>query len=174
MLSLTMNDAAAEMLLPAGAAGLTPLGGLAPGLRALLAEGITRRGDVLTWGTSMGNAPGAPSFSGDLTGWECADSSFHLEDHLPVDVQINDDAPQISEDGQRVLLLQGIALAMEFRRLITELDHPSPVRCIIAANESNATFRFHRIRAGQTWHNPDLDTYQTDKMVVIDFKPAGG
>ncbi|MFD8784786.1 hypothetical protein [Kitasatospora sp. NPDC059599] len=174
MLSLTMNDAAAEMLVLTGGAVLTPPGGLAPGLRGRLAEGIARRGDVLTWADSTGNADGAPSFFGDLTGWECADSSFHLEDHVPVDVQIIDDAPQISQDDQRVLLLHGIAFAMEFRRLVTELDHPSPVRCIVGANETNATFRFHQIRAGESWHSPDLDSYRTDKMVVIDLRPADG
>ncbi|MFE7593381.1 hypothetical protein ACFU6K_28640 [Kitasatospora sp. NPDC057512] len=174
MLSLTMNDAAAGILARAGGASLTPPGGLAPGLRGLLANGITRRGDVLTWADSTGDANGAPSFFGDLTGWECADSSFHLEDHVPVDVRIVDAAPQISEDDQRILLLHGIAFAMEFRRLVTSLDHPCSVRCIVGANETNATFRFHRIRAGESWHNPDLDSYRMDKLVVIDLKPADG
>ncbi|KOU22758.1 hypothetical protein ADK52_20145 [Streptomyces sp. WM6372] len=169
-----MNDAAAEILVFAGGVNLTPPGGLALGLRGLLTEGITRRGDVLTWANSTGDANGAPSFFGDLTGWECADSSFHLEDHVPVDVQINDDTPQILEDDQRILLLHGIAFAMEFCRLITKLDHPGPVRCIVGANETNATFRFHQIRAGESWHNPDLDSYRMDKMVVLDLKPAAG
>lgn len=174
MLSLTMNDAAAQILVLAGGASLTPPGGLAPDLRGLLEEGITRRGRVLTWASSTGNVNGAPSFFGDLTGWECADSSIHLEDHVPVDVQIIDDAPQISEDDQRILLLHGIAFAMEFRRLITKLDRPGPLRCIVGANESNATFRFHQIRASESWHNTDLDSYRMDKLVVLDLKPAGG
>lgn len=92
----------------AGRAILTPPGGLAPGLRGLLAEGITRRGEALTWAKSAGDAGGAPSFFGHLTGWESADSSFHLEDYVPVDVRITDDAPQISEHDQRILLLHGI------------------------------------------------------------------
>ncbi|MFD9003244.1 hypothetical protein ACFV0T_20075 [Streptomyces sp. NPDC059582] len=174
MLSLTMNDAAAEALVLAGSAILTPPGGLAPGLRGLLAEGITRRGEVLTWAKSAGDAGGAPSFFGHLTDWESADSSFHLEDYVPVDVRITDAAPQISEHDQRILLLHGITFAMEFRQLITRLDHPGPVRCIVGANETNATFRFHQIRAGESWHNPDLDSYRMDKIVVIDLKPADG
>ncbi|MCH0542014.1 hypothetical protein I3F58_21105 [Streptomyces sp. MUM 203J] len=172
MLSLTMNDAAAEILAPVGATVLAPPGGLAPRLRALLAEGITRQGDVLTWASS-GNANGAPSFFRDLTAWECADSSFHLEDLVPVDIQIIDDAPQISEDDQRILLLHGIAFAVEFRQLVTRLDRPGPVRCIVGANETNATFRFHQIRAGESWHDPDLDSYRMSKMAVIDLRPAG-
>ncbi|WP_157536677.1 hypothetical protein [Kitasatospora mediocidica] len=175
MLSLRMNDAADELLgVLAGRATLTPPGGLAPGLRDRLADGITPQGSVLTWANSTGNANDAPSFFGDLTGWECADSSFHLEDYVPVEVRIIDDAPQISEDDQRVLLLHGIALAVEFRQLINGLHRPSPVRCIVGANETNATFRFHQIRAGESWNNPDLDSYRMDKMVVIDLKPANG
>ncbi|MFD5462873.1 hypothetical protein ACFWIQ_08580 [Kitasatospora sp. NPDC127059] len=175
MLSLTMNDAAAETLgLLAGRATLMPPGGLTPGLRSRLASGITRRGEVLTWADSTGDADNAPSFFGDLTGWECADSSFHLEDCVPVDVRIVDDAPQLSEDDQRVLLLHGIAFALELRRLVTEPGHPGPVRCIVGANATSATFRFHRIRAGESWHNPDLDGYRMDKMVVIDLDPADG
>ncbi|WP_328929922.1 hypothetical protein OG429_38645 [Streptomyces sp. NBC_00190] len=175
MLSLTMNDAAAGILgVLASRVDLTPPGGLAPGLRDRLTEGITRRGQVLTWANSAGNANDAPSFFGDLTGWECADSSFHLEDHVPVDVRIIDDAPQVSQDDQRILLLHGITFALEFRDLITRLDHPSPVRCIVSANETNATFRFHQIRAGESWSHPDLDSYRMDKMVVIDLKPAAG
>ncbi|MEU4115385.1 hypothetical protein AB0F71_12925 [Kitasatospora sp. NPDC028055] len=173
MLSLRMNDAAAQALgVLDHPAALTPPGGLAPGLRDRLAHGITRRGAVLTWADSTGDADAAPAAFTDLTAWECADSSFHLEDHVPVEVRIVDDAPQISEDDQRLLLLHGTALALEFRRLLTGADHPGPVRCIVAANGTNATFRFHRIRAGQSWHHPDLDSYRTDKMVVLDLAPA--
>ncbi|MFF3561347.1 hypothetical protein ACFYXS_15025 [Streptomyces sp. NPDC002574] len=173
MLSLTMNDTAAELLgVRAGHLALTPPGGLAPGLRDRLAEGIASRGTVLTWAASTGDADGSPAVVGDLTGWECADSAFHLEDHVPVDVRIVDGAPRIPEDDQRVLLLHGIAFAMEFRALIDALDHLGPVRCIVAANETSATFRFHRIRPGESWNRPDLDTYAMDRMVVIDFGPA--
>lgn len=173
MLSLKMNDAAIRALgVLAGLAAVTPPGGLAPGLRDQLASGISHRGDVLTWADSVGNSDGAPSFFNDLTAWECSDSSFHLEDHVPVPVAIVDDAPQIAEDDQRILLLHGIAFAIEFGQLVCALDQPSPVRCIVAANETNATFRFHQIRPGEFWNYPDLDRYQLEKMVVIDFEPA--
>ncbi|MFD9079556.1 hypothetical protein [Streptomyces erythrochromogenes] len=174
MLSLTMNDAAAEVLgvLAGQALFAPPPSGLAPGLRERLAGGITRRGEVLTWADSTGDTDDAPSTFADLTGWECADSSLHLEDHVPVGVRIVDDAPQIPEDGQRTLLLHGIACALEFPRLVAALDRPSPVRCIVSAGETNATFRFHQVRAGESWNHPDLDGYRTEKMVVLDFEPA--
>lgn len=175
MLSLTMNEAAAEALgVSDGRAGLTPPGGLAAGLRERLAVGIERRGAVLTWADSTGGADGAPSFFPDLTAWECSDSSFHLEDHVPVTVRTVDDAPVISPDDQRTLLRHGVALALEFRRLVAGLDRPGPVRCIVGANDTNATFRFHLIREGETWHAPDLDRYLSDKMVVVDLRPTGG
>ncbi|WP_242902366.1 hypothetical protein [Actinomadura terrae] len=174
MLSLTMNDAAADMLgVLSGRADLEPPGGLAAGLRERASRGIVRRGKVLTWASSTGGAAGAPSFFKDLTAWECSDSSFHLEDAVPVDVRTVDDAPMINEADQRILLLHGLAFAFEFSRLVYALDPPSPVRCILGANDSNATFRFHQIRPGQFGHAPDLDTYRLDKMIVLDVEPAG-
>lgn len=52
------------------------------------------------------------------------------------------------------------------------LPEPGAVRCIIGANETNTTFRFHQIRPGERWNRPDLDDYKLDKMIVIDVKPA--
>jgi hypothetical protein len=192
-----MNDAAAAMLgVPSGSMLLQPPGGLAAGLRERAARGIVRRGSVLTWARSAGPAGpaagpagaagaaepawsagptaagGASPLATDLTGWECADSSFHLEDAVPVDVPAIDGVPALSEDHQRVLLLQGLAFALEFSRLVYALDPPSPVRCILSANETNATFRFHQIRPGESWNAPDLDGYRFEKMVVIDIEPA--
>jgi hypothetical protein len=173
VLSLRMNDFAADILgVLYGLASLEPPGGLSSGLRERAAQGIVRRGKVLTWGSSVGDAAGAPSFFKDLTAWECSDTSFHLEDVVPVDVRTVDDAPVISEDDQRILLLHGVAFALEFSRLIYALDRPSPVRCILGANETNATFRFHQIRPGESWNGPNLDSYRLDKMVVIDIEPA--
>ncbi|WP_336211629.1 hypothetical protein [Nonomuraea sp. LPB2021202275-12-8] len=173
MFSLTMNDAAADMLgVMNGLAALEPPGGLASGLRERAAEGIVRRGKVLTWTSSTGGAEGAPSFLPDLTGWECSDSSFHLEDDVPVDIALVDGTPVISDDDQRILLTHGVAFALEFGQLVYALDPPSPVRCIINANETNATFRFHQIRPGEGLNAPDLDGYRLDKMIVIDIKPA--
>ncbi|MEV0109741.1 hypothetical protein AB0H42_25855 [Nocardia sp. NPDC050799] len=152
---------------------LEPPGGLSAGLREQAARGIVHRGRVVTWADSTGGVDNAPSFFPDLTGWECSDSSFHLEDFVPVDVAIIDDQPFIVEDDQRLLLLHGIALARVVGRLVYRLDPPAPVRFIIAANETNATFRFHRIRVGECWNSPDLDNYRQDKIVVMDIEPPG-
>jgi hypothetical protein len=57
----------------------------------------------------------------------------------PLPAATVDDAPEITEDDQRILLLHGIAFAMEFGRLVCGLDQPSPVRCIVAANETNVS-----------------------------------
>ncbi|MFI0404811.1 hypothetical protein ACH34S_02805 [Actinomadura sp. 3N508] len=173
MLSLTMNDAAANLLgVLNGLTNVEPPGGLAPALRERAAQGIVRRGKVLTWAASVGGAVEAPSFFKDLTAWECSDSSFHLEDAVPVDVRTLDDAPVISEADQRILLLHGVAFALQFSRLVYALDAPGPVRCILGANESNATFRFHQIRPGELGNTPDLDAYRLEKMIVVDVQPA--
>src|SRR5262249_59659974 len=46
---------------------------------------------------------------------------------------------------ERLLLRHGFAVALEFCRLVQALEPPAPVRCIIAVNDTNGTFRFHHI-----------------------------
>jgi hypothetical protein len=172
MLTLKVNDAAAQALGVIGALGCPAASGdLTPGLQERLDRGLRRRGSVLTWADSVGAAEGAPSIFGDLTAWECADSSFHIEDVVSVDVATVEDAPLISDGDQRTLLLHGFAFALKFSRLVYALTPPAPVRCIVAANDTNATFRFHQIRRGESWTMPDLDSYRQDKMIVLDIEP---
>jgi len=169
VLSVQFNDAAVQSL------GLQPVvlpGAITPGLEGLITSGIVRRGPVLTWAGSPGTPDDAPGQPGDLTGWECDHSSFHLEDLVPVDIAIVDDAPVISEAAQRTLLVQGLSFSLRFAGLVRALPAPGAVRCIVGANETNATFRFHQIRPGQRWNGPDLDDYKLDKMIVTDIKPA--
>lgn len=173
MLSVQFNDAAVQSLgLPQGLPAAALSGGISPGLEDLIRSGIVRHGPVLIWAGSPTVAEDALGRRGDLTGWECAHSSFHLEDHVPVDVAITDDAPVISEAAQRTLLVQGFNFGLRFAGLVYGLAGLSAVRCIIGANETNATFRFHQIRPGERWNRPDLDDYKLDKMIVIDIVPA--
>jgi hypothetical protein len=170
-----MNDAAVDALgALTGLAPAGPPGGLAAGLRERAGHGIVRRGAVLVWADSTGDAARAPSSLPDLTAWECADSSFHLEDAVPVTVETDDAGqPSIDAADQRLLLLQGVALALELRRLVHALTPPASVRCIISVNDTNGTFRFHQVRAGEDWNRPNLDGYRLDKLVVVDIEPAG-
>jgi hypothetical protein len=174
VLSIRMNDDAVRLLGVLGRmADIEPPGGLATGLRELLASGIVRRTQVLTWANSQGDADSAPASFPDLTGWECADNSLHLEDDVPVTVTVTEESePRVSEDDQQVLLSHGIVFAMAFARLVYALDPPGPVRCIIAANETSATFRFHQIRPGERWNLPDLDQFRLDKVIEMDTEPA--
>jgi hypothetical protein len=174
MLTLKMNDAAVDALgVLTGLSMVSPPGGLAPGLRERAGRGVVRRGKVLVWADSTGGAERAPSRFPDLTGWECADSSFHLEDVVPVTVATDDEGqPSIDEADQRLLLLQGVAFALEVGRLVHALQPPASVRCIIGVNDTNGTFRFHQIRAGEYWNLPDLDGYRLEKAVVVDIEPA--
>ena len=45
------------------------------------------------------------------------------------------------------------------------------MRCIIAVNDTNGTFRFHQIRPSESWNSPDLDAHREDKMIVVDIEP---
>lgn len=113
MLSIQMNDAAARLLgAHDGLLPVPPPGGLAIGLEEVLSRGIVRRERVLTWAGSAGGAAGAPSFFPDLTGWECSDSSFHLEDFVPVDVAvINDDPVMQCQSARIAAVLRGSLVA---------------------------------------------------------------
>lgn len=79
--------------------------------------------------------------------------------------------PVISEVDQRTLLIHGLNFGLRFAQLVDGLNEPSAVRCIIGANETNATFRFHQVRDGQHWSLSDLDSYKLDKIIVIDIYP---
>jgi hypothetical protein len=167
MLSLKMNDSAMEALEVLAGQGFPapPDGGLAPALQRRLAAGITWRSKVLTWADSTGNADSAPAGFPDLTGWECADSSFHLEDFVPGEFGV------FGESDQRTLLRQGTALALGLAALVRALDPPPAVRCLISANDTGATFRFHQIRPAESWNDPDLDRYRLEKLMVVDIEP---
>jgi hypothetical protein len=171
---MTMNDLALEALgAPFGTAAAALDGELAAGLRPWLANGIERRGEVLVWSGSLGDAASAPGKYPDLSGWECDDSSFHLEDFVPVEVKLlYDHVPQIDDADQRVLLRQGIAFAGEFARLVRDLAEQVPVRALVGVGDTSGTFRFHRIRPGESWTAEDLDGYREEKVVVLDIRPA--
>jgi hypothetical protein len=65
VLSIRMNDAVRLLGVLGRMADIEPPGGLATGLRELLASGIVRRTQVLTWANSQGDADSAPaSFPG--------------------------------------------------------------------------------------------------------------
>ncbi|HEV2375141.1 MAG TPA: hypothetical protein VGS19_23655 [Streptosporangiaceae bacterium] len=172
MFSLTMNDRAVKHLgILGGFTALVPPGELAPTLRERIAAGVVRYGPVLRWGSSPRLDEGAlPPH--DLTGWESSDNAFHLEDYIPVAVTLADGVPSISPENRRILLLQGIAFGVELVRLVYDLSPPARVRSIISANDTCATFRFHQIRAGERWNDPDLDNYEIEEVIVIDVEPA--
>src|SRR6516165_2956200 len=43
--------------------------------------------------------------------------------------------------ARKFLLRHGFAVTLEFCRLVQALEPPAPVRCIIAVNDTNGTFR---------------------------------
>ncbi|MGW0252620.1 DUF6630 family protein [Nocardia goodfellowii] len=166
-----MDDRAARLLgLRDGFSGLDPDEGLASGLRTWVDGGIECRGEVVCWAPAPAHADDAPGLFGDLTGWECSHNDFHLEDFVPVDPQYVE-MPVIGVDAQRTLLRQGIALAREVGRLAGELSAPVPLRCIVAVGDSSGTFRFHRLRPGESLLFEDLDSYERGGVVIVDFLP---
>ncbi|WP_157617249.1 hypothetical protein [Saccharomonospora marina] len=177
MLNIRMNELAVRALGQAGAQAAVPVSELAPKLRELAAEGVIRHGAALALARHAGKAPEPRSGGRDLTGWECATSSVHLEDMLEGIVPIRsgsagDGEPVIAESDQVLLLRHGLGFALEIVRLVRALPEPVAIRCIVGANSTNATFRFHSAREGESWLNPDVDTYLLDKLIVVDSGPA--
>lgn len=108
----------------------------------------------------------------DLTGYECNVNAIHLEDYALIHVATLDGGqPQIRYEDQIVLLRLGLVVADDVSGLVQALPEPVPVRCIVNANDTAATFRFHQIRSGEDWADLELDRYQADMMVVIDRHP---
>lgn len=170
MLSIRMNSLAVAGLGLLSESNFSPVEPLVPGLQAMAAGGVEVRGAVVVW---PGGALWAdPPPGRDLTGWECFVNSFHLEDEVPVGVAVSGDGePSITEDEQLVLLRQGVSLGLALCRSAAGLEPPVPIRCVVNANATNGTFRFHRIRAGEDWVRPDLDDYRSEKMAVIEVQP---
>ena len=151
---------------------VAPPEGIAAGLRAMVADGIEVRGEVVVWMDGARWAEPPPGNFPDLTGWECFVNSFHLEDVVPVEVALSDEGePSISEADQCVLLRHGVAFALEVCRLAASFERPIPVRCVVATNRTNGTFRFHRVRVGEDWVLADLNAYGSERVVVVELQP---
>jgi hypothetical protein len=173
VLNIRMNELAIGVLGQAGLRDAMPASKLAPELRALVAEGVVRHGAALAFARHADQTQAPRSGAPDLTGRECATSSFHLDDVLPVQVgSLEDGEPVISEADQVVMLRHGLGFALEVVRLVRALPEPVAVRCIVSANSTNGTFRFHRARPGESWLNPDMDAYPLDKLIVVDSGPG--
>ncbi|MGW1449682.1 hypothetical protein ACWCO3_15550 [Micromonospora sp. NPDC002411] len=178
MLTIRMNEAAATALRPLTGSDV-PTGTLDQDLEDRLAQGLTDNEGALIFTTHVGQWPAAPASASaalvtmgwrDLTGYECNYNSFHLQDHAPVQATILDDGqPQISDDDRLVLLRLGMAVAAAVLRLVRTQAHPTAVRCIVLVNDTNGTFRFHRIRPDESWIDlDDLERYPREMTVVID------
>ncbi|WP_169514609.1 hypothetical protein [Actinokineospora enzanensis] len=160
MSSVRMNDVAVAAL----GRDLCPVD-LSPGLRALVAEGIVVHGEHVLF-ARYADLVVPERYRDDPIGWECDVNSFHLEDVVPVHVEVTDCVPHVGEAEQVVLLRQGFTFAVEIARLADEVS--LPVRCIVSVNDTNGTFRFHRHRPGAGWTSDDLDGYADSKVIVVE------
>jgi hypothetical protein len=167
-----MNDLAIEALGQLAPPTAVPASELAPELRGLVADGVVRHGAALAFARHADHIEVPRSSVLDLTAWECATSSFHLDDVVPVHVgSLEDGEPVISEADQVLMLRHGLGFALEVVRLVRALPEPVAVRCIVGANSTNGTFRFHRARRDESWLSPDVDAYSLDKLIVVDSGP---
>ncbi|HZM84287.1 MAG TPA: hypothetical protein VFC19_51870 [Candidatus Limnocylindrales bacterium] len=173
VLAIRMNDAAASGLGVSAGLDVALPEAMSPGLQRIVDGGIELQGDVVVWTDGARWAAPPPGNFPDLTGWECFVNSLPLADVVAVRVVVDAEGePSISEGDQVVLLRHGVALALRVCGMAAALDGPVAVRCVVAANRTNGTFRFHRVRPGQDWVLPDLDAYESEKVVVVEVHPC--
>jgi hypothetical protein len=168
-----MNEMAIATLGFAGLQAAVLASELTPPLRKLIAEGIVEHGAGLAFARHANQIQALRPGESDLTAWECATSSFHLDAVVPIEVgSLETGEPVISEADQILMLRHGLGFALEVVRLAHALPIPLAVRCIVSANSTNGTFRFHRARPAESWLSADVDDYLLEKLIVIDSGPA--
>jgi hypothetical protein len=180
VITIRMNDDAADALgLLVGTAAPEAYPELDDQLRDMLSRGLTRNDDALVFvindrgGAKLtaGSREAMARMDWDTTQYECHASSFHLEDHAPVTVNVVDGDLHISREDQVLMLKLGLRVADGVARLVRSLPDPVPVRCIIGAGSTNGTFRLHQLREGESWLLDDLDRYREEMRVVVDIEP---
>ncbi|WP_280465584.1 hypothetical protein [Nocardia brasiliensis] len=170
MISVQMNDAAADSLgMPVTGSNADGFDGLIPELRELAQTGVVRCGEVVVFADQVDKASRPMGNFFDMTQWEVDVNSFHLDAVVPVDKSSLEElgTPVISEVDQRRMLVQGLMLALRIARSGQALDDPVALRCIVGTNSTCGTFRFHRVRAGEQWHNSDLDWGAPEEKVIV-------
>jgi hypothetical protein len=171
VITVRLNDLAVRGV---GAApeAVVDLPGINPGelLHRLTSGGLARdeRGGLFVPGLSFN----VPDFA-DLTYRECQRNSWHLDDHPEVQVNVDENGtPHIADDDQVRMLRNGIVLSRAVREMARALPDQPSTCCIIAANSTNGTFRFHQLRQGESWIGEDLDAYLDEMIIVVEDRPS--
>jgi hypothetical protein len=168
VITVRLNEAAARALgFPFGA-------GADPGElgRRLVTGGLARdgRGGLVVPGLSF-KVPDFP----DLTFRESQRNCWHLDDHPDIHAEVDGEGtPHIDHDDQVLMLRHGLALSLIVGELARALPDRPATCCIIGANDTNGTFRFHQLRPGERWIGEDLDLYLDDMLIVIEDQPSAG
>jgi hypothetical protein len=118
---------------------------LSPELSSVLAAGfVEEKGCVLLASEARHPALTRAATQEDETGYECFINHLHVE---------------------------SLAEALEFGRRLNRALAECFTDCfvvIVAFDGREATVRFHKIRAGQTWLNEDLEGYSKEGVAVLD------
>ena len=118
--------------------------GLSPKLSSILNAGFVEEKGCVLLASEKRDSRSDRTATQDDTGYEC------FVNHV-----------QVENRGE----------ALEFaRRLKTALTSlfPGDFVVIVAFDGREATLRFHRLRAGQTWLNENLEEYGEEGIAVID------
>jgi hypothetical protein len=117
---------------------------LSPELSRVLAEGFVEENGCVLLATEARDSTSSRTVAQDETGYECFINHLHVKN---------------------------LAEALEFaRRLNGALakGFTGDFIVIVSFNGSEATVRFHKHRAGQTWLNNNLEGYLEEGIAVFD------
>jgi hypothetical protein len=101
----------------------------------------------------------------DPTGIECRLNKWHFDEIVVGKL------PSIEE-----ITRLGIAFALAIRNKLNKTGIPGSYRIIVSSNSSSAdigptcTVRFHQIRDWNFWIRDDLDSYQREALMTIDWE----
>ena len=118
--------------------------GLSPKLSSILNAGFVEEKGCVLLASEKRDCGSDRTATHDETGYECFVNHVHVES-----------------------LGEALEFAGRLKKTLTSL-FPGDFVVIVSFDGREATVRFHRLRAGQTWLNENLEEYREEGIAVID------
>ena len=118
--------------------------GLSPILSSILTAGFVEEKGCVLLASEKRDSESDRTATQDETGYECFVNHVHVES-----------------------LGEALEFARRLKKALTSL-FPGDFVVIVSFDGRVATVRFHRLRAGQTWLNENLEEYREEGIAVLD------
>lgn len=118
--------------------------GLSPKLSSILNAGFVDEKGCVLLASEKRDSEFQRTAIQDDTGYECFVNHVHVES-----------------------LGEALEFARRLKKALTSL-FPGDIVVVVSFDGREATVRFHRLRAGQTWLNENLEQYREEGIALID------